>query len=313
MLYDESEFLWVERYRPQTINDCIIPQDLKSTLKEFVEKGEIPNLLFSGPAGMGKTTVAKALANELNADILFVNASMESGIDVLRTKIQNFASTVSFGGGIKIVILDEADYANPSSFQPALRGFIEEFSQNCRFILTCNFKNRIIQPLHSRCSVIDFKIPAKQKPKIASTFFKRILAILDQEEVKYDEKVVVKLIEKYFPDFRRVLNELQKYSSSGVIDEGILVSMPEVNMKTLFDHLKNKDWKAMRQWVSNNEDVEISSLYRELFDYLISKTSEPPQLTLIIADYSYKSAFAADQTINLTACLTEIMATCNFK
>lgn len=313
MLYDDTEFLWVERYRPQNIDECILPQDLKNTLKEFVEKGEIPNLLFSGPAGMGKTTVAKALANELGADVLFVNASMESGIDVLRTKIQNFASTVSFGGGIKIVILDEADYANPTSFQPALRGFIEEFSQNCRFILTCNFKNRIIQPLHSRCSVVDFKIPSKQKPKLAMAFFKRLTEILDQEEIKYDEKVIVKMIEKFFPDFRRVLNELQKYSSSGVIDAGILVSMPEANMAELIKTLNDKDWRAMRRWVSNNEDVEMSSLYRDLFDNLVDKVKEPPQLTLIIADYSYKSAFAADQTINLTACLTEIMATCNLK
>lgn len=313
MLYDDSEFLWVEKYRPQNIEECILPQDLKNTLKEFVEKEEIPNLLFSGPAGMGKTTVAKALANELGADVLFVNASMESGIDVLRTKIQNFASTVSFGGGIKIVILDEADYANPTSFQPALRGFIEEFSQNCRFILTCNFKNRIIQPLHSRCSVVDFKIPSKQKPKLAMAFFKRLTEILDQEEIKYDEKVIVKMIEKFFPDFRRVLNELQKYSSSGVIDAGILVSMPEANMAELIKTLNDKDWRAMRRWVSNNEDVEMSSLYRDLFDNLVDKVKEPPQLTLIIADYSYKSAFAADQTINLTACLTEIMATCNLK
>jgi len=313
MIYDESEFLWVEKYRPQKIDDCIIPQETKDQLKGFITNKEIPNLLFCGTAGVGKTTVAKALCNELGADVLFINASMENGIDVLRTKIQSFASTVSFNNGIKVVILDEADYANPQSFQPALRGFIEEFSQNCRFILTCNFKNRVIAPLHSRCSVVEFKIPGAQKPKIAAQFFKRIIEILKNEEVTFDQKVVAKLIEKYFPDFRRILNELQRYSPSGTIDEGILSSLKEANFAALTQTLKDKDWKAMRQWVANNEDQEPASLYRPIFDELVDKINEPPQLVLIIADYSYKSAFAVDQHINLAACLTEIMASVSFK
>lgn len=313
MLYDENEFLWVEKYRPQKLDDCIIPEETKAQLKEFVAKGEIQNLLFCGSAGIGKTTVAKALCNELQADVLFINASMENGIDVLRTKIQSFASTVSFSGNIKVVILDEADYANPQSFQPALRGFMEEFSQNCRFILTCNFKNRVIQPLHSRCNVIEFKIPNAQKPVLATKFLKRAVEILKNEGIEYDTKVVSQLIIKSFPDFRKVLNQLQRYSASGKIDEGILVNMQEANLTALVKTLKEKDWRAMRQWVANNEDQEIGALYRSIFDELVDKVNEPPQLVLIIADYSYKSAFAVDQTINLAACLTEIMATISFK
>lgn len=313
MLYDENEHLWCEKYRPKTVSECIIPKELETQLNDLIGKDQIPNMLFAGPAGIGKTTVALALANQLKADVLFINASMENGIDVLRTKIQNFASTVSFGGGVKIVILDEADYANPQSFQPALRGFIEEFSQNCRFILTCNFKNRVIQPLHSRCSVIDFKVPAAQKPQLAARFFKRTIDILNNEGVEFDKKVIVKLVEKYFPDFRRIINELQRYSASGTIDEGILVNITEANVAAVVKSLKDKDWKAMRQWVVNNEDADMVTLYRAIFDELVDKVNEPHQLVLIIADYSYKSAFAVDQQINLAACLTEIMASCNFK
>jgi DNA polymerase III delta prime subunit len=313
MLYDDSEFIWCEKYRPTTIDECIIPAETKKQLKDFIQQTEIPNLLFAGPAGIGKTTVAKALCNEIGADVLFINASMENGIDVLRTKIQSFASTVSFSGGIKVVILDEADYANPQSFQPALRGFIEEFSQNCRFILTCNYKNRVIAPLHSRCSVVEFKIPNSQKPKIAMQFFKRILDILKNEKVEFDEKVIARLVEKFFPDFRRTLNELQRYSASGKIDEGILVTLQEANLSALTKTLRDKDWKAMRQWVTNNEDQDAVTMYRAIFDELVDKINEPPQLVLIIADYSYKSAFAADQHINLAACLTEIMASVTFK
>jgi DNA polymerase III delta prime subunit len=313
MIHDENEHLWCEKYRPKTISECIIPQELETQLNDLIESNQIPNLLFAGPAGIGKTTVALALANQLKADVLFINASMENGIDVLRTKIQNFASTVSFSGGVKIVILDEADYANPQSFQPALRGFIEEFSQNCRFILTCNFKNRIIQPLHSRCSVIDFKVPSAQKPQLAMRFFKRIIEILNHEQVKFDKKVVARLVEKYFPDFRRCINELQRYSAGGVIDEGILVNITEANVSAVIKSLKEKDWKAMRQWVVDNEDSDMVTLYRAIFDELVDKVNEPHQLVLIIADYSYKSAFAVDQQINLAACLTEIMATVSWR
>lgn len=312
--YDESEFLWSEKYRPKNIDECVIPAELKAQLKHLIEKNEIPHMLFSGTPGIGKTTVARALANELGADVLFINASMENGIDVLRTKIQGFASTVSLGEGIKIVILDEADYSNPTSFQPALRGFMEEFSQNCRFILTCNYKNRIIPALRdSRCTPIEFKIPSAQKPKLAMQMFKRILEILKNESITYDEKVIVRLVEKFFPDFRRTLNELQRYSVSGTIDEGILVSIADANLSTLTKALKAKEWKAMRQWVANNEDQDIPTLYRAIFDELVDKVNEAPQLVLIIADYSYKSAFAVDQSINLSACLTEIMASVSFK
>lgn len=314
MIYDADEFLWSEKYRPQKLNDCIIPEETKTQLREFIEKKEIPNFLFSGGPGIGKTTVAKALAQELGADVLFINASMENGIDVLRTKIQGFASTVSFSGGPKIVILDEADYANPQSFQPALRGFIEEFSQNCRFILTCNYKNRIIPAIRdSRLTQIEFKIPAAQKPKIAAGMFKRVIDILKNENIKFDQKVVAKLVERFFPDFRRTINELQRYSVSGVIDEGILVNIADINMGVLLKALKEKDWKAMRQWVANNEDQEAANLYKTIFDELVDKVNEAPQLILIIADYAYKSAFSVDQQINLGACLTEIMASVSWK
>lgn len=314
MIYDADEFLWSEKYRPQKLNDCIIPEETKTQLREFIEKKEIPNFLFSGGPGIGKTTVAKALAQELGADVLFINASMENGIDVLRTKIQGFASTVSFSGGPKIVILDEADYANPQSFQPALRGFIEEFSQNCRFILTCNYKNRIIPAIRdSRLTQIEFKIPAAQKPKIAAGMFKRVIDILKNENIKFDQKVVAKLVERFFPDFRRTINELQRYSVSGVIDEGILVNIADINMGVLLKALKEKDWKAMRQWVANNEDQEAANLYKTIFDELVDKVNEAPQLILIIADYAYKSAFSVDQQINLGACLTEIMASVAWK
>jgi len=303
-----EEYLWVEKYRPRKIDSCILSKELKSFFKTIIKKGDIQNMLLSGTAGTGKTTIARALCEELDSDYIIINGSEESGIDVLRTKIKQFASTVSFTGNTKVVILDEADYLNPNSTQPALRGFIEEFSNNCRFIFTCNFKNRIIQPLHSRCTSIDFKIPKDEKPKIAAAFFKRVLDILNQENIPFNEKVVAKVVEKYFPDYRRTLNELQRYSHSGNIDEGILTNIVEVNTNELVNSLKEKDWKRMRMWVVNNLDNDPQTLFRTIFDTIVPLTNQVPQLVLTIADYQYKAAFVSDQEINLVACLTEIMA-----
>lgn len=309
----EEEFLWVEKFRPRTIDDCVLPADQKHIFKEMLEKGEIQNMLLCGGAGMGKTTVARALCEELDTDYMVINGSEESGIDVLRVKIKQFASTVSFSGKAKVVILDEADYLNPNSFQPALRAFMEEFSANCRFILTCNYKHRIIPALHSRCAVIEFKLLKEDKPKIAGQFFKRVCAILKHQGIQFDQKVVAKVVEKHFPDYRRTLNELQRYSASGVIDEGILVNMSDTNINELIASLREKDWKKMRGWVVNNIDSEPSTIFRKLYDTLTVDVVEIPQLILILADYSYKSAFVSDQEINLVACLTEIMARCSFK
>jgi DNA polymerase III delta prime subunit len=309
----EDQFLWVERYRPRKLSDCILPADQKKIFEEMIGKGEIQNMLLCGSAGVGKTTVARALCEELETDYIVINGSEESGIDVLRTKIKQFASTVSFSGKTKVVILDEADYLNPNSTQPALRAFIEEFSSNCRFIFTCNFKNRIIPPLHSRCTVIEFKLPKEEKPKIAARFFKRASDILALEQIGFDSKVLAKVIEKYFPDYRRILNELQRYSVSGKIDEGILVSVGEVNLQELTVALKEKDWKRMRTWVVNNLDNDPSTILRKIYDTLTDQVVQVPQLILILADYQYKSAFCADQEINLVACLTEIMASVEFK
>jgi len=303
-----EEYLWVEKYRPRKIDSCILSKELKSFFKTIIKKGDIQNMLLSGTAGTGKTTIARALCEELESDYIVINGSEESGIDVLRTKIKQFASTVSFTGNTKVVILDEADYLNPNSTQPALRGFIEEFSNNCRFIFTCNFKNRIIQPLHSRCTSIDFKIPKDEKPRIAAAFFKRVLDILNQESIPFNEKVVAKVVEKYFPDYRRTLNELQRYSHSGNIDEGILTNIVEVNADELVNSLKEKDWKKMRMWVVNNLDNDPQTLFRLIFDTIMPLTNQVPQLVLTIADYQYKAAFVSDQEINLVACLTEIMA-----
>ena len=310
---DNTEYLWVEKWRPKKIEDCILPEKQKKIFREMIEKGDLQNMLLCGSAGTGKTTVAKALCDEMGLDCLFINASLENGIDVLRTKISQFASTVSFTGKTKVVILDEADYTNPQSFQPALRGFIEEFSQNCRFIFTCNFKNRIIPPLHSRCSVIEFKIDKEEKPKIAARFYRRVVDILSHEKVEFDPKVLAKIVEKHFPDYRRTLNEIQKYSASGKIDEGILVNMGEVNMQELLQSLKAKDWKKMRGWVINNLDNDPQTLFRKVYDSLIDNVEQVPQMVLLLADYQYKAAFCADQEINLVACLTEIMATIEIK
>ena len=309
----DNEYLWVEKYRPRNLNDCILPEEQKRVFKEFIEKGEIQNMLLCGGPGMGKTTVARALCEELETDYMIINGSEESGIDVLRTKIKQFASTMSFSGKTKVVILDEADYLNPNSTQPALRGFMEEFSKNCRFILTCNFKNRIIQPLHSRCAVIEFKYDKKEKASIAAQVLKRLGFILSNEGISFDNKVLASLILKYFPDYRRIINELQRYSAAGTIDEGILARVGEVNTTELINALKNKDWKGMRAWVVNNIDNDPPAIFRKIYDDILDKVQTVPQLVLILADYQYKAAFCADQEINLVACLTEIMATVEFK
>jgi DNA polymerase III delta prime subunit len=311
----DEMFLWVEKYRPQKIDDCVLPQALKNTFRQYVEQGELPNFLFTGSAGVGKTTIAKALCNEIGAEFMMINGSEESGIDTLRTKIKGFASTISLTDAKKVVILDEADYLNANSTQPALRGFIEEFANNCRFILTCNFKNRIIEPIHSRCAVVEFKIDSKDKQEIAATFFKRAVTILKQEQIEFDPKVVAELITKHFPDYRRILNELQRYSVSGKIDSGILVNMSEESFKGLIKLLKEKDFAEVRKWVSKNSDSDTTSLFRELYDSA-ANTIEPnsvPQLVLILADYQYKAAFVADHELNIMAALTEIMAQCKFK
>lgn len=310
-----TDFLWVEQYRPKTIDDCILPDSLKNLFSSFIKKGELSNMLFSGTPGIGKTTVAKALCEQMNCDWIMINGSEEGGIDVLRNKIKNFASTVSLSGGKKVVILDEADYLNPQSTQPALRGFVEEFHKNCRFILTCNFKNRIIEPLHSRFSNIEFKVNPKDKPKLASRLFERAVYILKEQNIDYEDKVLVELITKHFPDFRKLINELQRYSVSGVIDAGILVNVSDENLKTLVTHLKNKEFSDMRKWVVNNLDNDPVKIFRKIYDTLYTnlEPSTIPHAVLIIADYQYKSAFVADQEINLVACLTELMSQVKFK
>jgi DNA polymerase III delta prime subunit len=313
-----SDFLWVEKYRPKKIRDCILPEDTKQTFSEFLKQKEIPNLLLSGTAGTGKTTVARALCEELGVDYIIINGSDEGRqIDTLRNKIKNFASTVSLteSSAHKVVIVDEADYMNADSVQPALRNFIETFHSNCRFIFTCNYKNKIIPALHSRCTVIDFAIKNGQKVKTAQALLKRLGKILDEEEVKYDNKVLAELIQKHYPDFRRTINELQRYSVRGEIDSGILFSLSEVNTKELVKILKEKRFNDMRKWVINNLDKEPSSLFSTIYNLLYTNLegNSVPQAVLIIAGYQYKSAFVADQEINMVACLTEIMANCKFK
>ena len=310
-----QEFLWVEKYRPNRLEDCILPDELKNTFQQFINQQNIPNLLLSGSAGVGKTTVAKAMLEELGADYIVVNGSLHGNIDTLRTEIMNFATTVSFSEGRKYVILDEADYLNPQSTQPALRNFMEEYSKNCGFILTCNFKNRIIEPLQSRCSVIDFLFPKKLAPSLAGSFFTRVKTILDQEEVKYDEKVLAEIIQRHFPDWRRVLNELQRYSVSGIIDVGILSNSSQNAFKSLIALLKGKQFSDMRKWVGQNIDSDPTSIMRQLYDSSseVIKPSSIPQLVLLIGEYQYKSAFVADQEVNLVAFLTQVMADVEFK
>ena len=310
----KEEFLWVEKYRPRDITTCVLPTETKKIFIDFVNNKEIPNLLLCGTAGVGKTTVARALCNELGADFILINGSEERNIDTLRVKIKQFASTVSLtvDGGPKIVILDEADYLNPQSTQPALRGFIEEFSKNCRFIFTCNYKNRIIQPLHSRCSVIDFTIEATQKPQIANQIFQRILQILNDENIDYNEKVVVEVINKFFPDFRRMLNEIQKYSASGRIDSGILANLDDESFNELLNFVKGKEFSKMRKWVGLNIHNDPQAIYRKIYDSLFTRmeNNSVPQAIIILSDYTYKSAFVADQELNMVACLTELMMEC---
>ena len=308
-------FLWCEQYRPKDVESCILPKNLKDTFSEFVQSGQVPNLILSGGSGVGKTTIAKAMIDELDATYMMINGSEESGIDVLRTKIKNFASTVSLHGGRKYLILDEADYLNPQSTQPALRGFMEEFHKNCGFIFTCNYKNRLIEPLHSRCSMVDFVIPNFEKPKLASQFFERIEDILNEQNIKYDKRVIAEVINKHFPDWRRILNELQRYSVSGVIDAGILVNIAEINIKELMVSMKNKEFTNVRKWVVNNLDNDSVRLLRRIYDNLYDyvEGSSIPHVVVVLGEYQYKAAFVADQEINMLACMTEIMARAKFK
>lgn len=310
-----KEFLWVEKYRPKTVQDCVIPSNLKKAFQQFVDNKEVPNLLLCGTAGTGKTSVARAMLEEIGCDYIIINGSMNGNIDTLRTDIKNFASTVSFTNSRKYVILDEADYLNANSTQPALRNFMEEFSKNCGFILTCNFKNRIIEPLHSRCSVVEFKITKEEKPKIAACFFKRVCNVLKSENVEYEEKVVAEVVTRHFPDFRRVLNELQRYSAVGKIDSGILANQFDSNIKTLFSSMKSKNFKEVRSWVNENSDIDASTFFRAIYDNA-SEAVRPqslPQLIVTLADYQYKNAFVADTELNIMACLIEIMSDAEFK
>jgi len=310
-----ENFLWVEKYRPQTIEECVLPMSLKSTFSDMVAKGEPQNLLFSGSAGVGKTTVAKALCNEMGCDWIIINCSEEGNIDTLRTKIRQFASTVSLTGDVKkVVILDEFDYSNANSIQPALRGAIEEFSNNCRFVLTCNYKSRIIEPIHSRCTCIDFSLPNSEKPKIAAQMMERCSYILSKEGITFDKKVLGQLIMKHFPDMRRILNELQRYSVSGKIDIGILSSVQDAEINSLMKALSSKDFASVRRWAAINAETSPQEIYRKIYDALTDHLEKQsiPEAILILADYQYKSAFVADQEINLVACLVQLMMSCAF-
>tara|TARA_B100001094_G_scaffold333124_1_gene408810 strand:- start:38426 stop:39394 length:969 start_codon:yes stop_codon:yes gene_type:complete len=312
---NNDQYLWVEKYRPSKIGECILPEGLKKTFNQMVESGESQNLLLSGSAGCGKTTIAKALCNELGSNWLMINCSEDGNIDTLRTTIRNFASTVSFDGAKKVVILDEFDYANAQSTQPALRGFIEEFAENCRFILTCNFKNRIIEPIHSRCTCINFSFTKKDTAYMCAQFMGRVESILSSESVPFEKEVIAKLIMRHAPDFRRVINELQRYSIAGTIDVGILAEVANIKVKDLMTHMKGKDFQNVRKWVVDNLDNDQTQIFRKIYDSM-SDHIEPqnvPSAILIIAEYQYKSAFCSDQEINMTACLVELMMECEFK
>lgn len=310
-----EEFLWVEAHRPKTIEDIILPDQLKKIFQQFVDQGNIPNLILSGSAGCGKTTVARAMVEQLGGDYIIINGSMNGNIDTLRNEIKNFASSISLTGGRKYVILDEADYLNTNSTQPALRNFMEEFSKNCGFILTCNFINRIIEPLQSRCSVINFKITKQDMPELAKQMMKRVCFILDSRDIKYDRNTVALVMKKHLPDWRRIINELQTYSATGSIDSGILVNMQDDSFKSLVGMLKSKDFTNLRKWVGENSDIDTTTLYRKLYttaSEFVDKAAIP-QLVLHLAKYQYQAAFVADQEINTVACLTEVMVDCAFK
>jgi DNA polymerase III delta prime subunit len=312
-----SDFIWTERYRPKTIEDCILPESTKTMFREFLNKGEIPNMLLAGPPGIGKTTVAKALCNELGVDVYVINGSDEGRfLDTVRNNAKNFASTVSLSSDAKhkVVIIDEADNTG-NDVQLLLRAFIEEFAGNCRFIFTCNYKNKIIEPLHSRCAVIDFSIKGKEKTQLAGSFFKRLQNILDEERVQYDPKVLAELINKHFPDWRRVLNECQRYSVGGEIDSGILASFSDIAVNDLLQNLKEKNFPEVRKWVVSNMDNDTTLLLRRIYDALYSalENNSIPAAVLVLAKYQYQSAFVADQEINMLACLTEIMVECEFR
>lgn len=306
----QEEFLWVEKYRPRKVSETILPSDLKETFQKIVDGGEIPNMLFSGTAGTGKTTIARAICDELGLDYIIINGSEEGNIDTLRGKIKQFASSISLSGGYKVVILDEADYLNPQSTQPALRGFIEEFSKNCRFILTCNFKNKVIEPLHSRCSNYEFNFSKKVLAKLCEDFFIRAINILEGEGVVHNKDTLAQLIMRHAPDWRRVLNELQRHSISGQLETTAIITDVNDNYSVLFKALKDKDFKKMRSWVVNNMDVEPAAVFRGIYDVMYERVQPQsiPQLVLILADYQYKNAFVADHELNLVACMTEIMA-----
>lgn len=308
-----EHMLWVESYRPQNIKDCILPERLKKPFQEYVNQKNIPNLLLSGGPGVGKTTVAKAMCQEIGCDYLVINGSDESGIDTFRVKIKNYASSMSLAGGRKVIIIDEADYLNPNSTQPALRNAIEEFAGNCSFIFTCNYKNRIIEPLHSRCAVIDFSLKGNEKAQMAKDFFGRIKSILQSEKVDYDDRVIAELVKKHFPDFRRVLNELQRYSQFGKIDAGVLTQIANVSISEIVKYMKEKDFGAIRKWVASG-DYDANTVFRQIYDalYDILKPQSIPNAVLIIAEYQYKQAFVADGEINLVACLVELMGNCEF-
>ena len=308
-----EHLLFTEKYRPKTITECILPERLKTPFQEYVNQNNIPNLLLSGGAGVGKTTVAKAMCEEIGCDYMIINGSDENGVDVVRYKITNYASSMSLSGGRKVIIIDEADYLSPNA-QAAFRNAIEEFASNCSFIFTCNYKNKLIDPLHSRCAVVDFTLKNNEKTQMAGQFFKRIQSILQSEEIEYDDKVIVELIKKHFPDFRRIINEIQRYSQFGKIDGGILSHIVEVSLGDIIKYIKDKDFGAIRKWVASN-DIDATTFFRKLYDnlYDVLKPQSIPQAVIILADYQYKQAFVADTEINTLACLTEIMVSCEFQ
>lgn len=309
-----GEYLWVEKFRPKTVSDCILPDRIKKVFQSYVDTANIPNLMLTGSAGVGKTTVAMAMCEEIGLNYMFINSSEERGIDMLRTKIRGYASTISLTGGRKVIILDEADYLTPDA-QAALRGAVEEYSENCSFIFTCNFKSRLLDALHSRCSVIDFSLKADEKPRMAAQLFQRLSTILINQKVEYDKQVLIKIVEKFFPDYRRTLNELQRYSSGGSIDAGTLAQISDVRkIADLVGYLKEGNFAEMRKWVVTNSDIEPSRIYRKVYDSLYEyfKPASIPQAVVILAKYQYQSAFVADQEINLVACLTEIMVDCEY-